>query len=130
MTRIIKFRGLKNDNTFCYGSLLSDNIIICKTESDYIYVEVDPNTVSQFIGIYDKTGKEIYENDIVQSDKKFYSTNIAQVKWMDKRCSFYFIANCVGTDVICRDPFQSAFKINSLKVEVIGNIYQNGDLLK
>ena len=83
-----------------------------------------------FVGKYDKNGKPIYEGDIVRSDKKFYSTNLAEVRWLKDRCAFYFVAETVGTDIINRDPFESAYKINSLKVEVIGNIYQNPELLK
>ena len=84
----------------------------------------------QFTGKYDKNKKPIYEGDIVKSDKNFYSTNLAEVRWLNDRCSFYFVAKTVGTDIINREPYESAYKINSLKVEVIGNIYQNAELLQ
>ena len=47
---------------------------------------------------------------------------------MDKRCGFYIIANCVGTDIVNREPFQSAYKLNSVKLEIIGSIYENPEL--
>ncbi len=101
-------------------------------EYDYEWVELFFRKchVMQFTGKYDKNKKPIYEGDIVKSDKKFYSTNLAEVRWLNDRCSFYFVAKTVGTDIINREPYESAYKINSLKVEVIGNIYQNAELLQ
>lgn len=101
-------------------------------EYDYEWVELffRKCQVMQFTGKYDKNKKPIYEGDIVKSDKKFSSTNLAEVRWLNDRCSFYFVAKTVGTDIINRKPYESAYKINSLKVEVIGNIYQNAELLQ
>ena len=101
-------------------------------EYDYEWVELffRKCQVMQFTGKYDKNKKPIYEGDIVKSDKKFYSTNLAEVRWLNDRCSFYFVAKTVGTDIINREPYESAYKINSLKVQVIGNIYQNAELLQ
>lgn len=101
-------------------------------EYDYEWLELffRKCQVMQFTGKYDKNKNPIYEGDIVKSDKKFHSTNLAEVRWLNDRCSFYFVAKTVGTDIINREPYESAYKINSLKVEVIGNIYQNVELLQ
>ena len=85
--------------------------------------QVNPETVCQFTGLIDKNGNKIFQNDEVVSDKKFSSANKAVVMWLEKRCGFYFIANTVGTDIVNRKPFQSAFKMNSIKVEITGNIH-------
>lgn len=99
----------------------------CSEWVEFFFKECE---VMQFTGKYDKNKKPIYEGDIVKSDRPFYNSKIAEVRWLNERCSFYFVAKTVGTDIINREPYESAYKMNSLKVEVIGNIYQNAELLR
>lgn len=82
-------------------------------------VEVDPETVGQCTGLHDKNGQEIYEGDIARQNKRLFiatwNNNTAAFTWetTDKSCSF------------------PCFNVGTVKsMEVIGNIYENPDLLE
>lgn len=73
----------------------------------------------QYIGVDDKNGKEIYEDDIVLSD----DGKIGQVQWFEEHLAFMIW--CVTDNKV-----YFAYENDFSKIEVIGNVYENADLLK
>lgn len=80
------------------------------------------DVLMQYTGLKDKNGKEIYEGDIVKRIGRIHV-----VKWQDEKAKF-----------VCYDPFlknPSYWGLTSAaskdyQFEIIGNIYENPELLK
>ena len=81
--------------------------------------------IMQYTGLKDKNGKEIYEGDILTYDERIRGF----VKYIG--CSF--IIEWVGidtySDLLGWDNWRSGKTSDGSKYEVIGNIYQNPELL-
>ena len=125
--REILFRGKRNgyaeqrDRDWLEGSLLVGDNGECEicygTPRIRITYSVIPVTVGQFTGLLDKNGKKIFEGDIV--DILTENEKIGVVAYEDGG----FLVNADG---FCVD-FHS--NINGTDLEVIGNIYDNPELL-
>ena len=101
---------------------------------DFEYNDVTDNVeVMQYTGLKDKDGKEIYEGDIVKIHKHnfdygFKKDEIGQIKFIDGAFGFY------------REESKNEYYFNDLATEsgyreleyyeVIGNIYDNPELLE
>ena len=90
----------------------------------------DEKTLSQFIGLKDKNGKEIYEGDIIFSNQ----CNKGVVKWFNKLV--WDGSGSLHPGFYCNEWFDY-LKDNDMNfhsgfddAEVIGNIYENPELLK
>ena len=73
-----------------------------------------------FIGIKDKNGKEIFEGDIIYHHY-YHETMICE--WRQARCAF------VLTSIPDGKPLE-LYQIDSECFEVLGNIYENQELIK
>lgn len=92
-------------------------------------IPVDPETVGQFTGLHDKNDKEIYEGDVIE-DKKYNYKHLIRYS-NDKACFTATLTKYVDDDISERfwecDVTQRW--INECGKEVIGNIYDNKELL-
>lgn len=116
MMREIKFRAWDNNGRFVFVQL---NNIAPLVDFDRLIDIKELDIWQQYTGLKDKNDTEIYEGDIVKSD---YMLGV--VEFMDGMfcVSFWDEGDAVG-------EIDSFFK-SEHTYEVIGNIYQDGKLLK
>ena len=122
MSREINFRGRTlNGGQWVYGSLLQDDYgnscIVEFVDHHEQWHDVEPNSVGQFTGLYDKNGKEIYEGDILD----FNGLKI-EVRFV--RGVFALLCNGDLDKELCGDCRTDLF------AKIIGNIHDNPGLLK
>ena len=138
--REILFRGKRTDNgEWVEGYYIHRPTAVCIGESNpsCIWVpaadpddntkifEVFSETVGQFTGLYDKNGRKIFEGDIVVF-ADFFDDKIHRgvVYWCD--LAFWF--DCTETEG--DEGMYSLAYISVNVLEVIGNTYDNPELLK
>ena len=85
----------------------------------------------QYTGLKDKNGVEIYEGDIVKVISGYGWEDVSDVVFglADKRYGNYpaFCIPGVETEL---NSFSEVFDTGDYEIEVIGNVYQNNDLLE
>lgn len=135
--RKIKFRGkdIENEQQWRYGWFIAypngaciivefDN---CDNELAY---DVDPETVGQFTGLYDRHGEEIYEGDILTYgyDNVINPTPLV-VEYKHGAFGYVYVEgnfySFAGISSFTFNPFDEDDRF-----EVIGNIYDNPELFK
>jgi uncharacterized phage protein (TIGR01671 family) len=105
-----------NDQQDCMGEMRRFG---CKltTDGDFYMEEVRPETIGQFIGVYDNKGKEIYEGDIVET-----------LPYKD-RLEVIYNPNDAEYLAVC-DKGKLSFSNSYITLQVIGNIHDNRELLR
>ena len=120
--REIIFRGKRlNDGEWVEGNFVKG----CIDDFAYIvefgnkdlcrnYVEVIPETVGQYTGFDDKNGKKVFEGDILK----------AEIWWEQGCCYPHTETHFIEA------TFPNMYKNHFEKFEVVGNIYDNPELLR
>jgi len=146
--REIKFRAKTKSGEMVKGLLFHGNKIVTvrvDNKSPYVekgsanyyydYYDIDPKTLGQYTGLKDKNGKEIYEGDILrninhhENKKPFY--NYHKVIFNN----VYFGYSCINLSnesesLLISGNCQLFVYIKNIDFEVIGNIYENPELIK
>ena len=86
---------------------------------------VDPSTTGQFIGLKDRNNKEIYEGDIVEDIESDARNNWGIITLDPDEWGEVFITG--NEDAFCYRDFLEL--IARGRIEVIGNIHDNPDLI-
>lgn len=135
--RPIKFRAWDKDAKRMYHLFMSvwvgDDLPDGQIESQDVFEWPEIYEVMQFTGLHDKDGKEIYEGDYVKGtrfvDSPDYEEREGWVEFLVTEGAF------VMRDSTCRRPEEYIRMLVDFeadgweKYEVIGNIYENPDLL-
>ncbi len=104
-----------------HGYLSDKNYINDKSlEGEFL---VDENTICQYTGLIDKNGKKIFEGDILRHADE----TILKTVWNDRK--YGFAAQCVKGSVLLKDCKWGLWEFESDEVEVIGNVFDNPELL-
>jgi len=136
MKTIYKFRGKRIDNgQWIYGDLIQTRHNCYIVTFPFIpslhinaseFIEIDPKTVGQFTGLFDKQGVEIYEGDIINTPDGIFIVNfILGSFWVndiknENEAPLYVYANEIWPTRENEDENIS---------EVIGDIFSNPELL-
>jgi len=118
--REIKFRAWdENRKKWVYFRL--DEIVNINHESltDDEWAFIQLKNIGQYTGLKDKNGREIYEGDIVKGTGK--NPIIYVVEWLDSYGGFAFVD---------KEKAIPAYEFLVNFCEVIGNIYENLELLE
>lgn len=120
MSREIKFRAKYTGKTnWVYGGIWKNNrgqmLIVQPTGCGG---EVNPYTVGEYIGVHDKNGREVYEGDVLKDN----NGKVYKIVW-GHDLLWLAITNEAHCNCYCPEGV-------SRRSEVIGNIYENPELLE
>ena len=147
MNREILFKAKRKDNGKwvegyyrripCMG-MLEHYIMPRNPKNRMEQYAIDPDTICQYTGLTDKYGRKIWENDILRysydydgssflKDGEEIKYRVGAVFWSEWRGSW---AVCGRGNKKCTNNDVFKYNRNPNRTEVIGNIFDNVDLLE
>ena len=118
MNREIKFRAWDESQKYMAYQGTPD----LETIQSFIHHFGD-KVLMQFTGLIDKNGKEVYEGDIIKGKTFSGKENISYVIYDNNY-------GCWQLQTVGNKPLSFPIKSFNKELEIIGNIYENSDLLK
>lgn len=143
--REILFRGKRSDTgEWVYGGIriVQGRYYIIPEDSNPFGFEVDPATVGQYTGLTDKNGNRIFEGDIVAFT---FHSDLAEHAHLDERPEItenheilfsegsMWMKRIIIPDSLTAQIYGRRLILESLwkhRIEIIGNIHDNPELLK
>lgn len=133
--REILFRGKTYSDKWVYGYLLKGSI-----DNDFYILQnvgatpfwINPETIGQFTGLTDKNGKKIFERDIVKCEavhQEYEDEYLSNYNYEDEYLSNYNIEVKYSKGYFYPFYLNGCWRNGIENVEVIGNIYDNPELL-
>lgn len=133
------FYAKRKETTYCFTEdyekcpVREMHFIIkdCMTDwclpNEFRYIQIDPSTLCRFTGKFDRNDKPIYEHDIVKTQ---YG-RLCMVEWFSSDSYCGFDLKPINTSENLKNPAPSEYYLwFQGDIEVVGNIFDNEDLLK
>ncbi len=137
--REVKFRAWDNENQemldvqeLNFEDCFYGGEMTVRTTMYSDYFDIKEMPIMQYTGLKDKNEKEIYEGDIIDFSYDMFVGNfdtfIAKGKIVFEEGAFY--VDCLENERTIKGECYLLYTINIDDVEVIGNIYENKELLE
>ena len=142
-TADLNYLNIENDNGWVFGTYIDGYIVndVIEANAEYITIGnwVPVDSVGQYTGLKDKHGVKIFEGDIVRFTNSIdeVDNEVGKVIWEQSECNFvvqYKTTNRVKQEengatitiyLISNETYRE-----DVEYEVIGNIYENPELLE
>lgn len=134
---------------YCYDNRITPRPIIIGELSNtgIVKFEIDESTICQYTGMTDKNGQKIWENDIIKLHQFLFDGSeyekeiLISIEYMSEMMCF--VANLIEAKEIKRYmgykdedtekvvvPFNDFYGLHEESFEVIGNVFDNKEILE